>query len=101
MIFNITNRDTKKKETKEAAGYSILIGRASSCQVSLDSRAVSRRHAEVVRIKNSFFVTDLESGNGTFRNGTKLKPHEKMALKTGDTIRIEEFDLQVTLPHVE
>lgn len=101
MIFSITNRESRKKETKEATGDSLLIGRATSCDIVLDSRAVSRRHAEVLRMKNHFYVTDLESGNGTFHNGTKLKPHEKSVLKTGDTIRVEEFDIQVTLPPAE
>lgn len=78
-----------------------MIGRATSCDIVLDSRAVSRRHAEVVRMKNHFYATDLESGNGTFHNGTKLKPHEKSVLKTGDIIRVEEFDIQVTLPPAE
>ena len=101
MIFSITNRQSGKKETREATGDSLLIGRATSCDIVLDSRAVSRRHAEVVRMKNHFYVTDLESGNGTFHNGLKLKPHEKSVLKTGDTIRVEEFDIQVTLPATE
>jgi serine phosphatase RsbU (regulator of sigma subunit) len=63
-----------------------VIGRAPECQIQLESTMVSRRHAQVVREGDAFYVEDLGSGNGTFLNGkridgrTVLKPEDRLKL---------------------
>jgi len=51
-----------------------VIGRNPDCDVVIDSREVSRRHAEILRTpSNQWMVKDLGSSNGTFVNGTRVE----------------------------
>ena len=45
---------------------------APECQIQLDSNMVARRHAQVIREGNVFFLEDLGSGNGTYLNGKRI-----------------------------
>lgn len=58
-------------------------------EIDLDD-AVSRRHAEVLRRDDQFYVVDAGSTNGTMLNGEKLPPHEERLLAHGDRIRVGE-----------
>jgi len=70
----------------ELEGEVTIIGRSPQCQIQLDSDEVSRRHAQVSRKGNSFYLEDLDSGNGTFLNGkrigerTQLQPRDRINL---------------------
>src|SRR5580704_12778929 len=68
------------------AGDVTVLGRAPECQIQLDSNMVSRRHAQVTRDKDSFFVEDLGSGNGTFLNGKRI--NERTLLRANDRIKL-------------
>jgi len=75
----------------EAIGFRLtedvtVLGRAPECQIQLDSNMVSRRHAQVTRDKDSYFVEDLGSGNGTFLNGKRI--NERTQLKANDRIKL-------------
>src|SRR4051812_10872313 len=69
----------------ELEGKDIVIGRASSADLQLDSDSVSRTHAIISRTSRGFIVRDQESTNGTFVND---QPVRERALKDGDQIRI-------------
>lgn len=60
-----------------------LIGRGSggdrSARLVIDNPAVSERHAELVVLGDSFFLTDLDSRNGTWR----VKPGGDQRLASG------------------
>lgn len=69
----------------------ITIGRDRENDIVLDSDSVSRRHARVEHREGQFFVTDLDSTNGTYVNDdadpisdTQLRRGDQM--KIGDTI---------------
>ncbi len=65
---------------------SIIIGRASTADLSLPDRFLSRQHTRVYRDGDHFVVEDLGSRNGTLLNGSQiLKP---TPLKPGDEIRL-------------
>jgi predicted component of type VI protein secretion system len=53
-------------------------------------RRVSRRHAELSCRPGTTEVTDLRSGNGTFRNGTRLEPGRPRVLRDGDRLTFGE-----------
>lgn len=53
-----------------------------------DAQYISRRHAQVTQKGNQYLLTDLESANGTFVNGTRLSPRAPQPLRTGDRIQI-------------
>ena len=50
---------------------------------------VSRKHAVLERRGTQFWITDLDSRNGTFLNrGARLMPSQKQEIKIGDEIII-------------
>lgn len=63
----------------------LLIGRAEFCDVCPKDRGVSRNHAELIYRDGVLKVFDLESTNGTFVNGKRVKECE---LHAGDMLEI-------------
>ncbi len=63
-----------------------VIGRLTSAEVVLDSPAVSRKHARILRREGQFFAEDLGSSNGTFLNGQKLT--RPTALTAGSILQV-------------
>jgi HD-GYP domain-containing protein (c-di-GMP phosphodiesterase class II) len=63
---------------------SIFLGRDPG-GVQISDQAASRKHAEIFRIGELWFIRDLESRNGTFVNEEKI---DEEMLKSGDRIRI-------------
>jgi adenylate cyclase len=49
------------------------IGRDPNNDMVLGSKIVSREHAQIVRTKEGLTIKDLDSHNGTFINGTRIK----------------------------
>ena len=58
----------------------------------INQKMVSRKHCTITYSRNSFYVTDLKSLNGTFLNGIQLKPGEKEKIKIGDILRIADIE---------
>ncbi len=68
----------------------ITIGRASNNDLVLDHSAVTRYHAEIIRERAQFFIRDLKSMNGTFRNRQPLEPEQLHRLYHQDQIQIAQ-----------
>ena len=64
---------------------SATLGRDAGCDFQVPDQGVSRRHAEVYRIGEMYFVRDLGSRNGTYVNEERI--NEEM-LRNGDRIRL-------------
>lgn len=68
---------------------SYLIGKKKAdVDLVLDDFSVSRIHARISKEKDEVFLEDLNSTNGTFKNGVRLQPYEKRKLEEGDEIKI-------------
>jgi serine phosphatase RsbU (regulator of sigma subunit) len=65
-----------------------VIGRADDSDLFFPDRALSRRHAEIQRRADGYFLVDLGSTNGTYLNGKRVWQTER--LKSGDVIRVGE-----------
>jgi putative secretion ATPase (PEP-CTERM system associated) len=81
----------------------IIIGRAPDSEIPVNSRYVSRHHAQVVTTDEGCFVEDLNSTNGIQLNG---KPIQKQLLADGDVISVDEnrfvyHDLRESQPDEE
>ncbi|MDK1030992.1 MAG: ATP-binding protein [Planctomycetia bacterium] len=66
-------------------GSEATIGRDPSCEVSLNDKKVSRRHALLRQTGKSMYLKDLGSANGTFVNGAQVS---ETSINPGDQIRI-------------
>ena len=62
------------------------VGRSAANEVVVPVEGISRLHAQIFRNRDGgYSVTDMDSLNGTFVNGKKVKGSEKLRL--GDTVR--------------
>lgn len=66
-------------------GNTLVIGRSRHCDLRLPSGDASRRHAEIVPVSGGWVLRDLDSTNGTYVNGERVRERE---LRPGDRIRI-------------
>jgi len=62
----------------------VLVGRASSCDICIDEKSISKRHAKLVLNGDAVHIVDLQSTNGTEVSGEKLAPDTPVSL-TNDT----------------
>jgi pSer/pThr/pTyr-binding forkhead associated (FHA) protein len=68
-----------------------VIGRHSDCDVVIDSREVSRRHAELFQASpNQWMIKDLGSSNGTSVNGQRI---ESCIVRMNDVVGIGPVSL--------
>jgi pSer/pThr/pTyr-binding forkhead associated (FHA) protein len=76
----------------ELVAGNVTIGRKKGNDIALDwDPAVSGQHAELEQIRDSWFITDLMSTNGTWVNGEKIGG--KKALHVNDEIRVGDTAL--------
>lgn len=72
-----------------------VLGRSNECDVVLSVTHLSRKHAELNVIGGKLVVKDLDSANGTFVNGKKVKEE---TLKKGDELRLDTLSFTVVGP---
>ena len=73
----------------------VYIGRHVHSQVFLPDRAVSRQHAAIFTTQEGkWVVEDLDSANKTYLNDKAI---HKTEIKTGDSIRIGDFTIEINL----
>ncbi len=70
------------------------------CRVPVNQRGVSRRHCKISCVRTSgheeYFITDLDSKNGTHLNGEKMEPNVAYPLKLGDHVILAgKYDFRV------
>jgi hypothetical protein len=63
-----------------------MLGRDSSCHVSINDSSVSHRHARVYHSDGEWYVEDLGSTNGTFVNERPLT--HPVVLRPGDMVAV-------------
>lgn len=68
------------------------IGRSADNDIVLEENRISRKHAEIVKEGDVYFIVDKGSGNGTRLNGERI---QKEPLKDGDKIGLGESILEV------
>lgn len=56
--------------------------------VVIDDASVSRMHARITKERDVYYIEDLNSTNGTYKNGLQLQPYERRLLTEGDEIRV-------------
>jgi len=76
----------KGKAIPIPTGGTVIIGRDSSTALPLRDTMTSRMHCKIQQHEDGFFLTDLESMNGTYLNGERVR--ETIKLDHGDLIKI-------------
>ena len=74
------------------------IGRAPQCEIKIQANGVSKEHAQIFLTDDKIILSDLNSRNGTFVNGTKI---QNQRINIGDKIALKDviFDV-LKLPDV-
>ncbi|MDR2367917.1 MAG: sigma 54-interacting transcriptional regulator [Deltaproteobacteria bacterium] len=76
----------------------VLLGRSADCDLILFDRSASRRHAEITKSGDTYFIEDLNSTNGTLVNDLPIS--EKLPLKPFDCVKIGQ-EIYVFEPYLE
>lgn len=80
--------DKRNKRHIELTKFPYTIGKMAGCvDCVLADDSVSRIHARFEREKDAICLTDMNSTNGTFKNGLRLQPQETVEIEPGDEIR--------------
>ncbi len=61
------------------------IGRSKKCDIYINNPYLSKVHAQITFEEGRFYITDMESTNGTYLNGNKLGTHP-VRLRDNDKI---------------
>lgn len=83
---HIVIQDVGEPSTHDLSRDETVIGRDPDCHIQIDSNAVSRTHARIVRDGDRFLVEDIGSRNGTLVNGMRIV--KATPLVHNDSIRL-------------
>ncbi len=72
-----------------------VIGRQADAAVCLESQAVSRQHARLRLEAGAYYVEDLNSSNGTFLNGKRVR--ERTPFTPADSLQVGPYVLALSL----
>ncbi len=93
--FKITKiADTANAVVLEQDG--LVIGRLQSCDIELNHKSVSRIHAGINFVENTYFLINLSVSNSVTLNGHLLATRAADVLADGDIIQIGPFALTVS-----
>lgn len=90
-------QEDRKRELRTSTGKilaviennTVTIGKKKGeSDIILEDASVSRMHARVIREEDHYYIEDLNSTNGTYKNGLALQPYEKRRLEEGDELKI-------------
>ena len=79
------------KEILLQPGLTIL-GREDSCQISIPSNGISKKHAQILIKETGIVIEDLNSRNGIFIKGKQI---QKQKLKSGDRVALYNIVFEV------
>ena len=73
----------------------VIIGRDPTCNLRLDDKTISARHARLSYHHKQWWVEDLHSTNGAFLNTENIV--EPIVVATGDLLRCGEVEFEIKL----
>ena len=85
--------DKKNKKHIELTKFPFTVGKMAGCvDCILADESVSRIHARFERAGDVIQLTDMNSTNGTYRNGLRMQPQETVEIEPGDEIRFGKLN---------
>ena len=110
MLLVLTSEPDGRRFVIDPRAQTALIGRSdpnAKLYVDVDltgkdgqAFGVSRRHARVHYINGHYEMEDVESLNGTYINGRKMRPYLSEVLHESDEVRLGDLTLKVSLENV-
>lgn len=88
--FDASQQGVYRFETSE-----VLIGRDPTCNLRLDDKTISARHARLSYHHKQWWVEDLHSTNGAFLNTEGIL--EPIVIASGDRLRCGEVEFEITV----
>lgn len=86
--YKLYAMDRRNKQHIELKKFPCTIGKMAGCvDYVLADNSVSRIHARFDREGEKVLLTDMNSTNGTYRNGLRMQPQETVEIEAGDEIR--------------
>lgn len=80
--------DKKNKRHIELKQFPCTVGKMAGCvDYVLADDSVSRIHARFDKQGEKVLMTDMNSTNGTYKNGLRMQPQETVEIEPGDEIR--------------
>ena len=74
------------------AGCCLTVGRAEGVDIRIADKRISRRHAEIREENGKFYVEDLGSHAGSWKNDVPLTGRTEF--QAGDRLRVADFELR-------
>lgn len=90
MVYIRVKDGPHKGRVYSVADEAVYIGRDNDVPIQIMDQGVSRKHAEIFRVGEMFFIRDLKSRNGTYVNEQLITEE---LLCEGDRIRIGQTTL--------
>ena len=86
--YKLYAMDKKNKKHIELKQFPCTIGKMVGCvDYVLPDDSISRIHARFDRQGDKIMLTDMNSTNGTFKNGLRMQPQETVEIEPGDEVR--------------
>lgn len=92
LTLTLTVRDDPSRPpiNVEVDRPKMVLGRAPQCDIVLEGRefGASAEHARIEQLGGMHYLFDQGSTNGTYFNGTRIRPHTSVPLSNGDKFYI-------------
>ncbi|MCM1386854.1 MAG: FHA domain-containing protein [Bacillus sp. (in: Bacteria)] len=93
MEYKLYALDKKNKKHIELTQFPFTIGKMAGCvDCVLADDSISRLHARIERRDEKVLLTDMNSMNGTYKNGLRMEPSETVEIEPGDEIRFGKLN---------
>lgn len=94
MSYVILRHQLQPEVFVELTSGEITLGRAANNHISVNDTTVSSHHARIFTYFCVSYIEDLNSTNGTYVNGKRVKKH---LLKPGDSVHLGKYQFVVEL----
>lgn len=91
--YKLYSLDKKNKKHIELTQFPFTIGKMAGCvDCVLTDDSISRLHARIEEQDGKVLLTDMNSRNGTYKNGLRMSPSETVEIEPGDEIRFGKLN---------
>lgn len=78
--------------------YPCMIGTMEGyCDIVLKNPLISRMHLCIKKCEDQYYLEDMNSTNGSFLNGIRIKPNQQLPLVAGDVIGLASVSYKVEI----